>query len=328
MGCGASTASPPVEADAKKPARADGQQQQQPSRLLVPVIGLEVSGKSAICDSVCEQLRADGRHCARLDVDSLVKAEIVAGTDIGAEIANLIQQGKLVPQATTLRLLQSALRSSPPDGVFLIEDYPKTVAALDTMAEDFGQAPRLALLFGLGEDVAKQRIVEQADEPTALRRMRSFKMVRSPSRTARRGERRVLLGATGLRGREAWVKGQDWGRESWDASAACVRSLRRGPSLPPCRLPPCHLPPCHLPPCAVPLPTLSSRARLARRSNRIRWSRHSKIAACCSASTHRRPSSRQRRRPQRTYGRPSPPRRALPAEGAARRAAAAASGCS
>ena len=171
MGCGASTPSPP-------PSQGAAVSKAVPAAVeLLLVLGLDdVSGKGELCASLCKQLSASGRHCQHLEVQALIKAEVSSETELGSEISALVGQGKIVPQSLSARVVRSALKDAAA-GVYLLEGYPSSEAALKSMIDDVGHAPRLALLMELEEAKAKEKLLASGlDEAAANTKLGAFKL--------------------------------------------------------------------------------------------------------------------------------------------------------
>ena len=181
MGCGASAPKPEVvEPPAKGagPARTapSGASASSPAVELVLVLGLEVSGASAVCESLAAAVTAAGRRCVHLELQALIKSEIKRGSVLGGQISTLIQQGKTVPKPVCAQLVRSALTNAQA-GVYLLGGYPSSEATLLSMAEEVGHTPKLALLLELPEVTAQERLVASgSDRPAALQKMKSFNM--------------------------------------------------------------------------------------------------------------------------------------------------------
>lgn len=168
MGCGASTPSPPGSSLTSKPS--------PPTVELILVLGIdEAAGRSELCEKLCGSLRESGRTCQHLNHPALLKAEVAAETEAGLEIASLTGQGKIVPAALSARVIKSSVLASPL-GVCILDGYPPSEAALKTMADEIGHAPRLALLIDLPEDAAKAKLIAAGhDEESAQQRCMLFK---------------------------------------------------------------------------------------------------------------------------------------------------------
>ena len=144
---------------------------------LLLIMGLDdVSGKRELCASLCKQLRASGRHCQHLELQALIKAEVAAENELGTEISSVVAQGKIVPQSLSARVVRSALKDAPA-GVYLLEGYPTSEAALKSMSDDVGYAPRLALLMDLKDAQATEKLLASGmDAAAANTKLGAFKL--------------------------------------------------------------------------------------------------------------------------------------------------------
>lgn len=143
---------------------------------VVLVLGLEVSGASALCEELCTAVASEGRACVHIALSALMKAEIASGSAFGSELSVTIQQGKMIPKASQARLVSEALTDAEP-GIYLLEGYPTSLQTLQNMGEEIGIEPSRALLLDLAEAAATAKFESAGTQPpAALQKMKSFSM--------------------------------------------------------------------------------------------------------------------------------------------------------
>jgi adenylate kinase len=100
---------------------------------IVLVLGQPLSGKTGLCTSLART--GAFTHIASSD---LIKAEAMAGTEIGRKAADCVRSGKTIPADITVQLISKAVSAS--DGTkFLIDGFPRKMADADLLAEAIGQ---------------------------------------------------------------------------------------------------------------------------------------------------------------------------------------------
>ena len=91
------------------------------------IFGHDVSNKSSICSQLSQEL-----GYTHLQSTELLRNEVKAGTELGLELADMIKQGKIIPQSKIATLIQNAMEAG---GVFLVDGFPKSVDSLSAFEE-------------------------------------------------------------------------------------------------------------------------------------------------------------------------------------------------
>ena len=97
----------------------------------------------------------------------MFREAIAAGTELGREVEPILASGKLVPDATTVALIQERL--GDPDALdgFILDGFPRNepqAVALDDMLARIGRRLDAILFLDLPDDVATARMLKRAEE--------------------------------------------------------------------------------------------------------------------------------------------------------------------
>ena len=68
-----------------------------------------------------------------LSTGDILRSEIKHGTPLGLEAKNLMDQGKLVPDAVVIGMIRAALEQNPDAKGFLFDGFPRTNAQADAL---------------------------------------------------------------------------------------------------------------------------------------------------------------------------------------------------
>ncbi|KAJ3394771.1 hypothetical protein HDU84_006914 [Entophlyctis sp. JEL0112] len=125
---------------------------------IVFVLGGPGSGKGTQCMRLVESLKY-----AHLSTGDLLREEIKRGTSLGAELEEIMREGKMVPLEITLRLLTTAmdgLKSKVPG--FLIDGFPRTMEQALEFEKTVGHC-KFVLYFDAPEEVLTERLVKRGE---------------------------------------------------------------------------------------------------------------------------------------------------------------------
>ena len=126
------------------------------------------------------------RIAARFDVTylssgELLRAQVAAGTALGARIAADLARGDLVPDDVLLDVLRTPLEAALTSGGYVLDGFPRNVAQakeLETFAADLGGAPEAVLWFDVEEaellrrTISRAKIESRSDDVDAVARHR------------------------------------------------------------------------------------------------------------------------------------------------------------
>lgn len=126
----------------------------------VLLVGPPGSGKGTQGARLAERLGIE--HIASGD---LLRAEVAAGTPLGAEVDGLLRRGELVPDETIMQLLRPRIEAAARAGGYLLDGFPRTVAqAVEArrMADDIDAAADAVIYLDVPRDELVARILERA----------------------------------------------------------------------------------------------------------------------------------------------------------------------
>lgn len=123
------------------------------------LIGAPGSGKGTQAQLLAEASGA--RHIATGD---LLRAEVDRGTELGQQVAPLLDSGALVPDQTLLDLVLPLVRAEqPPD--YILDGFPRSCPQAVRFDELAGSAaPERAVLLEVPRDELVQRMLRRASE--------------------------------------------------------------------------------------------------------------------------------------------------------------------
>ena len=101
-------------------------------------------------------------------------------TELGREVKAIMERGELVPDETTIRMIEDRLAQDDAVDGFVLDGFPRNLAqarALDAMLAGIGRGLDAILFFDLPDDIALERMQGRAgeegrgdDTPEAMRR--------------------------------------------------------------------------------------------------------------------------------------------------------------
>jgi adenylate kinase len=102
-----------------------------------------------------------------LSTGDIFRANIKGETELGNLAKSYMDQGQLVPDEVTIRLLESELNKYPESKGFIFDGFPRTSAqaeALDTLLANRGTGITLMLALEVGEEELKKRLLLRGKE--------------------------------------------------------------------------------------------------------------------------------------------------------------------
>ena len=128
------------------------------------IMGLPGSGEGTQSDLI-----VDTYHVKHLSTGNLFRSEMQSGSALGAELASFINQGLLVPDELTIRLLKEEISKSEYQNGFLLDGYPRNLhqaEVLDEMLASINQQIDYVLYLDLPVEVIVNRLSGRLFCPT------------------------------------------------------------------------------------------------------------------------------------------------------------------
>ncbi len=104
----------------------------------------------------------DKYKLVHLSTGDIFRANIKGATELGTLAKSYMDQGQLVPDAVTIRMLESEVNKNPDAKGFIFDGFPRTQAqaeALDLLLKSKGTSISLMLALEVGEDELKKRLL-------------------------------------------------------------------------------------------------------------------------------------------------------------------------
>jgi adenylate kinase len=135
------------------------------------ILGPQGSGKGTQAKRIAGAY--DAPHVATGD---MFRAAVANGSDLGKQVAPILEEGGLVPDDLTVDLIRERLAD---EDAFVLDGFPRTVAqaeALDAMLDEIGKPLDAVILLRVSDEVATERLEARAreegradDSPEAIR---------------------------------------------------------------------------------------------------------------------------------------------------------------
>ena len=126
------------------------------------IIGAPGSGKTTDAELIAER---NSDKIVHYSTGDLLRAEVASGSELGKEIKNYIDNGKLVPLEIVINTIKSAIEKADKD-IILIDGFPRSVEqmkALDEMLKENKNIDLVAVIeVVVSEDVARERVLGRA----------------------------------------------------------------------------------------------------------------------------------------------------------------------
>ncbi len=123
------------------------------------LLGAPGSGKGT-----WSKIISDEKGLAHIATGDLFRAELAAETPLGREVKSYMEQGALVPDELTIRLVEQALTGKSASSGFVLDGFPRTIPqaeALAEMLEKRGQAIDLVINLVIDESILIERTLSR-----------------------------------------------------------------------------------------------------------------------------------------------------------------------
>jgi adenylate kinase len=142
MGCGGSKGGESTTASSK--------------RDIIILFGPPASGKGTQAARLLKLL-----NVPQLSTGDLLRAEVAAGTALGAQASGIMASGGLVPDELVVSIIEARARAPDCARGFILDGFPRTMAqaaALDAMLRRTGEAVGLVVALAVPDDVLVKRV--------------------------------------------------------------------------------------------------------------------------------------------------------------------------
>jgi adenylate kinase len=144
------------------------------------------SGKGTQAEIISERF-----SLPHVSTGQMLRDEVDAGTELGREVAPIMESGGLIPDDMMVRIIERRLSQPDAQPGVLLDGFPRTVpqaTALDEMLERTGREIGVVLFFDVPEDELRKRIAHRSgidhradDTPEAfITRMREYEAKTAP----------------------------------------------------------------------------------------------------------------------------------------------------
>ena len=106
-------------------------------------------------------------HLVHLSTGDIFRANIKGETELGKLAKSFMDQGKLVPDEVTIKMLQSEADKTPDAKGYIFDGFPRTQAqarALDTFLESKGTGITMMLALEVEEEELRKRLLLRGKE--------------------------------------------------------------------------------------------------------------------------------------------------------------------
>ncbi|MEO1455212.1 MAG: adenylate kinase [Pseudomonadota bacterium] len=115
------------------------------------------------------QILVETRGMVQLSTGDMLRAARTSGTEMGQRVAEVMDRGDLVTDEIVIGLIEEQLAAHP-DGNFIFDGFPRTLAQADALAEllaSTGQPLDHVIAMEVNDETLVHRIVNRAKEAAA-----------------------------------------------------------------------------------------------------------------------------------------------------------------
>mmetsp|Transcript_97952 Transcript_97952/g.153175 ORF Transcript_97952/g.153175 Transcript_97952/m.153175 type:complete len:1502 (-) Transcript_97952:162-4667(-) len=125
-----------------------------------PFVVFVLGGPGAGKGTQCAKIREDF-NLVHLSTGDLMRQEVAAKTSLGAEIYNHLQQGSLVPDSVTLKLLKKTMVKHQDTNRFLLDGFPRSVEQAQRFEQEIAEFA-FGVYFEVPAEAMRKRIAGRA----------------------------------------------------------------------------------------------------------------------------------------------------------------------
>jgi len=129
---------------------------------IIFIIGPPGSGKNTLTEQLVKKY-----NIKTFGAGDLLREEVKKGTEKGKEIANIIDNGNIVPSSITVNLIKDRLDEIGRENLFLIDGFPRNKSNIDAWKELFngeeGRNAKIVCLLQLvcSEETCEKRLINR-----------------------------------------------------------------------------------------------------------------------------------------------------------------------
>ena len=127
--------------------------------MIIIMLGAQGTGKGTVASKLSEKL-----GIPQVSTGDIFRKAIAEKTPVGIEAEKYISQGMLVPDETTIRIVEERLKDADVQNGLILDGFPRTIEqaeALDKMLENANKNIRLAINLETPEEEIIDRIVNR-----------------------------------------------------------------------------------------------------------------------------------------------------------------------
>ena len=124
------------------------------------VLGPQGAGKGTQAKRISAEYEIP--HVATGD---MFRAEVAADSELGREVGAIMARGDLVPDETTIAIIEKRLSEPDASEGFVLDGFPRNLAqaqALDTMLGNIGRVLDAILFFAVSDEIGMDRALSRA----------------------------------------------------------------------------------------------------------------------------------------------------------------------
>jgi adenylate kinase len=124
------------------------------------VLGPQGAGKGTQAKRISAEYEIP--HVATGD---MFRAEVAADSELGREVGAIMARGDLVPDETTIAIIEKRLSEPDASDGFVLDGFPRNLAqaqALDTMLGNIGRVLDAILFFAVSDEIGMERALSRA----------------------------------------------------------------------------------------------------------------------------------------------------------------------
>jgi len=103
----------------------------------------------------------DLRSLVQLSTGDMLRAAVAAGTELGRQAGELMEQGQLVPDALVIGLIAESMDEGKGGAGFILDGFPRTIGqaeALNTLLQSRGEKVDRVVVIEVDDDALVARI--------------------------------------------------------------------------------------------------------------------------------------------------------------------------